>query len=86
MSPQQTHEAQQMLSTLGTRQFAVHDGPQRRFRVGRSREGRWVAVETSGARGGIFTSREAALNYAESETDRRPGAIAIWPEPLELKV
>jgi len=73
MSPQQTHEAQQMLSTLGTRQFAVHDGPQRRFRVGRSREGRWVAVETSGARGGIFT-------------DRRPGAIAIWPEPLELKV
>lgn len=75
-----------MLSTLGTRQFAAHDSPQRHFRVGRNREGRWVAVETSGARGGIFTSREAALHYAESETDRWPGAISIWPEPLELKI
>jgi hypothetical protein len=74
-----------MLSTLDTRQLAAHDGPQRRFRVGRTREGRWVAVETSGARGGLF-SRAAALHYAESETDRRPGAISIWPEPLELKI
>jgi hypothetical protein len=78
-----------MLSTLATRatrQPAVHDRPQRRFRVGRDREGRWVAVETSGASGGIFKSRDAALRYPASETGRRPGAIAVWPEPLELKI
>ena len=75
-----------MLGTLGTRRHAAYDRPQRRFRVGRNREGRWVAVEISGARGGIFTSREAALHYADSETDHRPGAIVIWLEPLELKI
>jgi hypothetical protein len=45
-----------------------------------------VAVELSGASGGIFASREAALHYAASESGRRPGAVSLWPELLELKI
>lgn len=71
-----------MLNTSDAHQLAA----ERRFRVGRDREGRWVAVETSGASGGIFTSREAALHYAQAETYRQPGAVSISPEPLDLKI
>jgi hypothetical protein len=75
-----------MLSAFGDRQVAARGNQQRSFRVGRNREGQWVAVETSGGRGGIFTSREAALHYAAFETNRQRGAITIWPEPLELEI
>jgi hypothetical protein len=75
-----------MFGAFGSRQVATGGRQQRSFRVGRNREGQWVAIETSGVSGGIFTSREAALHFAASETGRRPGAISIWPEPLELKI
>jgi hypothetical protein len=75
-----------MFSSFATRTLTGAGSQQRSFRVGRNREGLWVAVETSGMAGGIFTSRDAALHYAAFETDRRPGAVCFVAEPLELKV
>jgi hypothetical protein len=75
-----------MFSSFATRTLTGAGSQQRSFRVGRNREGLWVAVETSGMAGGIFTSRDAALHYAAFETDRRPGAVRFVAEPLELKV
>jgi hypothetical protein len=73
-----------MLNASWSRPFAAQQ--QRRFRVGQNSSGQWVAVELSGASGGIFASREAALHYAASESGRRPGAVSLWPELLELKI
>ena len=57
-------------------------GPQpHHFLVGQDREGHWLAVETHGLGGGIFASRDAALHYAKSETEKRPGPSAIAPKP-----
>jgi hypothetical protein len=54
--------------------------------VGRNRRGAWVALDTNGLAGGIFVSRDAALHYAEFESDHRPGAVRLVSQPLELKV
>ena len=43
------------------------------FVVGRDETGRWVAVEEQSSGGGIFVSRQAALNYAAFEAGRAPG-------------
>ena len=75
-----------MLSSNGSPAIASCGNPQRSFRIGQDRNGLWVVAETSGASGGIFTSRDAALHYAAFETDHRPGAIQFWPEPIDLKV
>lgn len=56
------------------------------FLVGQNVKGNWVALETHGLAGGIFVSREAALHYAEFETDHRSGAVNLAPRPLDLKV
>jgi hypothetical protein len=51
------------------------------FLVGEDGEGHWLAVETHGLGGGIFVTKDAALNYARRETDKRPGAVTVarWP-------
>ncbi len=54
------------------------------FVVGQDREGHWLAVETHGLGGGIFTTQEAALRYARAETERRPGAVALAGEAILL--
>ncbi len=54
------------------------------FVVGRDGEGHWLAVETHGLGGGFFTSEDAAMHYARSETARRPGAIVLSPVPISL--
>lgn len=54
--------------------------------VGRDTEGHWLAVETHGLGGGLFTSREAAFRYACFETDRRKGAVAVVSEPVSLRL
>jgi hypothetical protein len=59
---------------------------QRTFRIGKNRNGLWVVAEANGASGGIFSSWDAALHYATFEADRRPGAISLSPEPLELNI
>jgi hypothetical protein len=56
------------------------------FIVGRDRQGTWIARETRGLAGGIFASRDAALHYAEFESDHRPGAVRLASRPLELKI
>lgn len=47
------------------------------FLVGQDGEGHWLAVETHGLGGGIFTTKDAALHYARGETGRRPEAVAL---------
>jgi hypothetical protein len=54
------------------------------FLVGQDEQGHWLAVETHGFGGGIFVTRDAALHYAVSETDRRPGAVRFAPLPIAL--
>ncbi|CAN7715296.1 hypothetical protein [Bosea sp. LjRoot237] len=43
------------------------------FKIGRDREGHWIAVETHGRGGGYFRSRDDALHYARAEA----GADAV---------
>lgn len=54
------------------------------FLVGQDLEGRWLAVQAGGRRGGIFLNRDAALHYARDETGRREGAIRFAASPLRL--
>ena len=56
------------------------------FLVGQDREGHWVAVETHGLGGGLFTSREAALHYAAFETGRGLDAVRVVSETIELRL
>lgn len=58
----------------------------RHFSVGRDREGHWLALESTGRSGGIFASRQAAVHYATMETERRPGAVRVLDQPLELEI
>ncbi len=55
------------------------------FLVGQDGEGHWLAVETHGLGGGIFITRDAALNYALGETGRRPGAVTSTAQPIVLR-
>lgn len=55
-----------------------------RFLIGRDGEGHWLAVETHGHGGGIFKSRDTALQYARDESRRQPGAVRFVDEPIRL--
>lgn len=57
-----------------------------RFVVGQDPEGHWVAIEIHGRAGGLFRSREAAVDYAEDETDHRPDAVLLSGECIELRI
>jgi hypothetical protein len=52
--------------------------------VGRDPNGHWLAVETHGRGGGIFSDRTAALRYAQFETDHRPRAVRMTDRTLRL--
>ncbi|CAN7620839.1 hypothetical protein LJR009_005544 [Bosea sp. LjRoot9] len=54
------------------------------FVVGLDDTGHWVAVETHGRGGGIFTDRKTALRYAEFETGHRANAVRFSRTPLQL--
>jgi len=54
------------------------------FLVGRDVDGDWLAVETHGRGGGIFSDRGAALRYAVFETGHRPRAVRITAKTLSL--
>jgi hypothetical protein len=54
--------------------------------IGQNARGNWVALEAHGLAGGIFVSRDAALHYAEFETEHRPGAVHLASRSLDLKV
>ncbi|MGD0633722.1 MAG: hypothetical protein ABSA13_05535 [Beijerinckiaceae bacterium] len=65
----------------GSDNTEVPIGTAHTFLVGEDGEGHWLAVETHGLGGGIFVTKDAALNYARRETDKRPGAVTLarWP-------
>jgi hypothetical protein len=56
------------------------------FIIGQDREGHWIVREMHGLGGGMFVSRDAALNYAEFESGHRPGAVRLTSQPLEFVV
>lgn len=54
------------------------------FKIGRDREGRWIAVETHGRGGGYFRSRDDALHYARTEAGA--GFVSLSARPLALRL
>lgn len=54
------------------------------FKVGRDREGHWIAVETHGRGGGYFRSRDDALHYARAEAGA--SAVTFSARPLALRL
>lgn len=66
--------------------WSAPSNPGRQFRVGQNQRGQWIAVDAGGACGGIFTSRAAAVHYAEFETDHRPGAVSMSSAMIELEI
>jgi hypothetical protein len=56
------------------------------FKVGRDREGHWIAVETHGRGGGYFRSLNDALHYARAETGCSAGAVTFSDRPLALRL
>ncbi|MCJ2046078.1 hypothetical protein MKK58_16310 [Methylobacterium sp. J-078] len=57
-----------------------------RFIVGQDPQGRWVALEVHGLGGGLFRTRHDALHYATDLTGRRPGAVEIATDRIELRL
>lgn len=54
------------------------------FVVGTDAEGYWIARDRAGLIGGIFISREAAIDFAEFEAEHDPEAIEVLPETIHL--
>jgi hypothetical protein len=54
------------------------------FMIGRDSRGNWVAQEQSGASGGLFASRAAALKFAQFEGGNDPRAVVWVSDMLEL--
>lgn len=56
------------------------------FVVGQDPAGRWLAIEIHGRAGGLFRSRQDAVDYAEDETGHRPDAVFLSSAHLELRL
>jgi hypothetical protein len=54
------------------------------FVVGQDHSGLWVVAETHGLCGGIFSTKDAALRFAKSESGERRADLALTSEPLEF--
>ena len=54
------------------------------FFIGQNSDGRWVARDQTGLRGGVFIDREKAFKFALFENGHRREAIVTVPGPLEL--
>jgi hypothetical protein len=52
--------------------------------IGRNSRGHWVVQDPSGLRGGFFVDRVHALKYAMLENGKRPCAVVMVPDVLEL--
>lgn len=57
-----------------------------RFVVGQDTQGRWVAAEVHGLAGGLFRTRDAAMHYAVDATGRRPDAVLVSMDRVELRI
>lgn len=60
--------------------------PSTRFIVGQDPQGRWVAVEIHGLGGGLFRTRHDAIHYATDIAGRRPDAVVISTDHVELRI
>lgn len=47
------------------------------FVVCQDRYGRWLAIEDHDLAGGLFSSKEAALQYCAFESNHAPGAVDL---------
>lgn len=56
------------------------------FMVGQNTRGQWLAVETHGLGGGLFSNKDAAIRYATFESDHRRDAVIVTGEPIELHI
>jgi hypothetical protein len=56
------------------------------FLIGRNSRGHWVVKDPSGLQGGLFIDRVHAVKYAMSENGRRPRAVVMVPDVLELDI
>lgn len=56
----------------------------RLFRIGKDRQGRWVAQDQQGLRGGLFVDRAQALKFAMFENGNRRQAVLFVPYVLDL--
>jgi hypothetical protein len=54
--------------------------------VGQDGRGNWVVQDQSGARGGLFVSRDAALRYVRDENRDRQRSVVMISGILELDV
>jgi hypothetical protein len=54
------------------------------FMIGQDNRGNWVAQEKSGARGGLFTNRAAALKFVKFENGIQPRTVVWVNGVLEL--
>ena len=54
------------------------------FRLGVNAAGLWVIRESTGRKGGLFRTREAAIRYARDESADGNFTIVHEPEGLEL--
>lgn len=61
-------------------------GAEARFVVGQDPQGHWVAVEVHGWAGGLFRSRGDAVHFAVHETQRRPDAVSLSADLIELRL
>lgn len=53
--------------------------------IGQDDAGQWIVEETHGLCGGIFSSKDAALRFAKSETADRKGNLAMTSDRLEFR-
>jgi hypothetical protein len=56
----------------------------RLFMIGRNSRGHWVVRDQSGLFGDLFVDRTEALRFALFENGRRPQAVLMVPDILEL--
>jgi hypothetical protein len=54
------------------------------FVLGRDHGGHWVVQETHGLCGGLFASKDAAVDYAKFESADRERIIRLASDPIEL--
>ena len=55
-----------------------------RFLIGKDSQGRWVSQDERGLCGGLFVNRAEAIRFAMRETGRRPQAVILVPDVIEL--
>ncbi|GJD32679.1 hypothetical protein PMNALOAF_3956 [Methylobacterium adhaesivum] len=75
-----------ILSSSPLAPATTHPTSAQRFVVGQDPQGRWVAAEIHGLAGGLFRTQQDAMHYAIEATDRRPDAVTVTPNRVELRI